>query len=78
MTNSAARVAGKSGKALRHWCLGAISAMAVGFVTSLGFMIKDGLEANTPIYYSLGVSVVSFVLVSVLSRRPEVAAADAA
>ncbi len=57
---------------------GAISAMALGFVTSLVFMVKDGLEANTPIYYSLGVSVVSFVLVSVLSRRPEVAAADAA
>ena len=57
---------------------GAISAMALGFVTSLVFMVKDGLEANTPIYYSLGVSVVSFVLVSLLSRRPEVAAADAA
>ncbi|MGK9616926.1 sodium:solute symporter, partial [Salmonella enterica subsp. enterica] len=49
---------------------GAISAMALGFVTSLVFMVKDGLEANTPIYYSLGVSVVSFVLVSLLSRRP--------
>ncbi len=57
---------------------GAISAMALGFVTSLVFMIKDGLEANTPIYYSLGVSVVSFVLVSVLSRRPEATAADVA
>lgn len=57
---------------------GAISAMALGFATSLVFMIKDGLEANTPIYYSLGVSVVSFVLVSMLSRRPQVAVADAA
>ena len=57
---------------------GAISAMALGFATSLVFMIKDGLEANTPIYYSLGVSVVSFVLVSVLSRRPEATAADVA
>jgi len=34
-------------------------------------MFKDGLDANTPIYYSLAVALVSFVLVSVLSRRPE-------
>ena len=33
-------------------------------------MIKDGLDANTPIYYSLGVALASFVVVSLLDRRP--------
>ena len=33
--------------------------------------IKDGLDANTPIYYSLGVALLSFVVVSLLDRRPE-------
>ncbi|MHC6226747.1 sodium:solute symporter family protein [Pseudomonas sp. X10] len=49
---------------------GAITSMTLGFLTVLVFMIKDGLEANTPIYYSLAVGLVSFVLVSLLSRRP--------
>ncbi|MNG31255.1 sodium/panthothenate symporter [compost metagenome] len=49
---------------------GAITAMAMGFVTALIFMFKDGMDANSPIYFSLGVSLVSFVLVSLLSRRP--------
>jgi SSS family solute:Na+ symporter len=49
---------------------GAISSMSLGFVTALVFMFKDGLEANTPIYYSLAVALVSFVLVSLLDRRP--------
>ena len=49
---------------------GAITSMSLGFVTALAFMIKDGLDANTPIYYSLGVALVSFVVVSLLDRRP--------
>jgi len=49
---------------------GAISAMTLGFITALVFMVKDGMDANTPIYYSLGVSLVSFVLVSLFSPRP--------
>ena len=53
---------------------GAITSMALGFVTALVFMFKDGMDANTPIYYSLGVGLVSFVLVSLLSRRPAVVA----
>lgn len=53
---------------------GAITSMTLGFVTVLVFMFKGGLDANTPIYYSLVVGLVSFVLVSVLSRRPEAAA----
>lgn len=49
---------------------GAITSMVLGFVTVLALMVKDGLDANTPIYYSLAVGLVSFVLVSLLSRRP--------
>jgi len=49
---------------------GAIASMSLGFATALLFMFKDGLDANTPIYYSLAVGLVSFVLVSVLSRKP--------
>jgi SSS family solute:Na+ symporter len=44
--------------------------MTLGFITALVFMVKDGMDANTPIYYSLGVSLVSFVLVSLFSPRP--------
>jgi SSS family solute:Na+ symporter len=40
-------------------------------------MFKDGLDANTPIYYSLAIGLVSFVLVSLLSRRPEASVARA-
>jgi SSS family solute:Na+ symporter len=56
---------------------GAIASMGMGFATALVFMFKDGLDANTPIYYSLGVGLVSFVLVSLLSRRPAVLASAA-
>jgi len=49
---------------------GAIASMGLGFVTALVFMFKDGLDANTPIYYSLAVGLVSFVVVSLASRRP--------
>ena len=49
---------------------GAISSMSLGFITALIFMIKDGLDANTPIYYSLAVALASFVLVSLIDRRP--------
>ncbi|WP_207268216.1 sodium:solute symporter, partial [Pseudomonas sp. FW305-28] len=53
---------------------GAITSMSLGFLTALFFMLKDGLDANTPIYYSLSVALVSFVLVSVLSPRPSTVA----
>ncbi|UVM71085.1 sodium:solute symporter [Pseudomonas alvandae] len=53
---------------------GAITSMSLGFVTALFFMFKDGLDANTPIYYSLSVALVSFVLVSLLSPRSNVVA----
>ncbi|MCY1438781.1 hypothetical protein D9M71_549940 [compost metagenome] len=48
----------------------AITSMTLGFVTALAFMIKDGMDANTPIYYSLAIALVSFVVVSLMSRRP--------
>ncbi|KHK62950.1 MULTISPECIES: sodium:solute symporter family protein [Pseudomonas] len=51
---------------------GAITSMSLGFVTALFFMFKDGLDANTPIYYSLSVALVSFVVVSLLSPRSNV------
>ncbi|WP_263262343.1 sodium:solute symporter [Pseudomonas sp. RIT-PI-S] len=56
---------------------GAISSMTLGCLTALVFMFKDGLEANTPIYYSLGIGLVSFVLVSLLSPRRAVGIAQA-
>lgn len=49
---------------------GAIASMILGFLTVLGFMFKDGLDANTPIYYSLAVGLVSFVVISLVTRRP--------
>ena len=47
---------------------GAIASMLLGCGTAIGFMIKDGLAANTPIYASLAVSVLSFVIVSLMGR----------
>ena len=49
---------------------GAICSMSLGFITALVFMFKDGLDANTPIYYSLGVALISFIVVSLMARRP--------
>ncbi|GLO12724.1 sodium:solute symport protein [Pseudomonas putida] len=48
---------------------GAIASMSLGFATALLFMFKDGLEANTPIYYSLVIGLVSFVVVSLMSSK---------
>ncbi len=56
---------------------GAITSMGLGFVTALVFMLKDGLDANTPIYYSLAVGLVSFVVVSLVSPRPAAVASAA-
>jgi len=51
--------------------------MSLGFITALIFMIKDGLDANTPIYYSLAVGLISFIVVSLLDRRPATVASAA-
>jgi SSS family solute:Na+ symporter len=47
---------------------GAIASMALGCGTALLFMFRDGLEANTPIYYSLSVGLLAFVIGSLLTR----------
>jgi SSS family solute:Na+ symporter len=53
--------------------LGAIASMLLGSLTAAFFMYSDGLDANTPIYYSLTVGALSFVAISLLSRRPAIA-----
>ncbi|MBB2896197.1 sodium:solute symporter [Pseudomonas sp. AS2.8] len=53
---------------------GALASMLLGSAAAVVFMLKDGLEANTPIYFSLGLSLVSFMVVSLLTARPQVAA----
>ncbi len=57
--------------------VGAIASMVLGSLTACLFMFLDGLDANTPIYYSLAVGAVSFVIVSLLSR-PQAAASSLA
>ncbi|NRH26749.1 sodium:solute symporter [Pseudomonas sp. MS19] len=47
---------------------GAIASMALGNLTACVFMYIDGLEANTPIYYSLAAGGVSFVAISLMTR----------
>jgi len=47
---------------------GAIVSMLLGCATAIGFMIKDGLDANTPIYASLAVSIASFFVVSLMGQ----------
>lgn len=56
---------------------GALASMLLGSAAAIVFMLKDGLEANTPIYFSLALSLVSFVVVSLLTARAQVAARTA-
>lgn len=44
-------------------------AMVLGCLTAILFMIKDGLGANTPIYWSLAVALTSFVLFSLAAGQ---------
>lgn len=55
---------------------GAMTAMILGCATAAGFMWKDGIDANTPIYYSLAVGLVSYVVVSLRSARPTALESD--
>ncbi|SNR89534.1 sodium:solute symporter [Pseudomonas segetis] len=48
---------------------GAIASMVLGSLTAAFFMFSDGLEANTPIYYSLAVGAISFIAVSLFTPR---------
>lgn len=52
----------------RSTTAGAITSMLLGCGTAIGFMIKDGLAANTPIYASLIVSIASFFIVSLMGQ----------
>ncbi|WP_010483196.1 sodium:solute symporter [Pseudomonas sp. S9] len=48
---------------------GAIASMVLGSLTAAFFMFSDGLEANTPIYYSLAVGAISFIAVSLFTPQ---------
>ncbi len=52
--------------------------MILGCATALAFMVKDGIDANTPIYYSLAIGLASYVAVSLFSHQPVVAPSDTA
>ncbi len=39
-----------------------------GSLTVIACMARDGILANTPIYYGLGVSLLTFVAVSLMSQ----------
>ena len=47
---------------------GAIASMFFGALLVIIFMIKDGLLANTPIYYGLSASFISIVIVSFMTK----------
>src|SRR5215216_412212 len=49
---------------------GALASMAAGSAVVVIFMIRDGLFANTPIIYGIAVSLVVFVVVSLLTPKP--------
>lgn len=51
----------------------ATASMVLGASTAIIFMITDGIDANTPIYYSLVIGLISFTAVSLLSRQSAVA-----
>jgi SSS family solute:Na+ symporter len=44
--------------------------MSAGSVVVVIFMVKDGLFANTPIIWGIIVSLVAFMVVSLLTPRP--------
>jgi SSS family solute:Na+ symporter len=58
----------------------ALTAMTLGSIVVVGFMLARGMLANEPIYYGLATSAVSFVVVSLLttSGHEDLSAADRA
>lgn len=46
----------------------AVVSMSAGCITVLAFIVKDGIAANSPLYYSLAVGLLSFILISLYSR----------
>lgn len=57
--------------------IGAMVSMAIGALTAITFMVIDGVLADSPIYWSLGSSLVTYVIVSLATpaTSPEVLAA---
>jgi SSS family solute:Na+ symporter len=53
----------------RATAAGALASMAAGSVVVVVFMVRDGLFANTPIIWGMLVSLVVFVLVSLVTPR---------
>jgi SSS family solute:Na+ symporter len=54
----------------RATTMGALASMVAGSIVVVVFMVVDGLFANTPIIYGMAVSLVVFVVVSLLTPRP--------
>jgi len=54
----------------RATAAGALASMAAGSVVVVVLMIVDGLFSNLPIIYGMAVSLVVFVVVSLLTPRP--------
>jgi solute:Na+ symporter, SSS family len=54
----------------RATTMGALASMVAGSIVVVVFMVVDGLFANTPIIYGMAVSLVIFVVVSLLTPRP--------
>lgn len=52
----------------RSTTAGAMVSMVSGFVVCATWMYVDGIDANTPIYYGLAVSLASFVVISLLGK----------
>ncbi len=50
---------------------GAVAAMTLGFSAVAFFIYKDGIDANSPIYYGLLVSIITFIGVSLATYRKE-------
>ena len=55
---------------------GAYPSMIVGTVVLIAFMLIDGVEANTPIYWGLGSSLVGSLQVNPVGRPLRVGSAD--
>ncbi len=53
--------------------LGAMASMAVGSLTAIGFMVFVDVYANEAIYYSLGASLVTYVVVSLATPATDAA-----
>jgi SSS family solute:Na+ symporter len=54
----------------RATAAGALASMAAGSAVVVFFMVRDGLFANTPIIYGIAVSLIVFVVVSLLTPKP--------